>query len=342
VPAALFTGLACVRRYLYDAGWWPASHLTVPVISVGNITTGGTGKTPFVAYLARSLQQAGRRPGILSRGYRAPKAQGARQAPRESDEALLLAELLPDVPHITNPDRIAGGYQLEELGVDLVVLDDGFQHRRLARDLDLVLVDATRPWGLEGGPEALLPRGLLREPRSSLARAHAIVLTRVDAVSASALAELHSELDRSVPGVGRIETIHEPVGLRRGEQRLAPGALAGREVDLVSGLGHPDAFERSVEALGMRVREHRRFPDHHDYSAEELTGLGQGGAPVITSAKDLVKLRTVVGADGPELWSLDVELALRSGAGLLEALLERLPSSRGERERAALHEGLAG
>jgi tetraacyldisaccharide 4'-kinase len=179
VPALAFGLAAGLRRGLYDRGWLPQEHLDVPVVSVGNLSAGGTGKTPCVRWLAEACLARGRRPGIVSRGYAAP-------ADGPNEETRMLARALPDVLAIESVDRAAGGRALVERGADLVLLDDGFQHRRLQRELDVVLIDATRPWGLPAPRPgaapvcALLPRGLLREPPRALARADALVVTRCD------------------------------------------------------------------------------------------------------------------------------------------------------------------
>src|SRR5438876_5539483 len=158
-----------LRNWCYDRGWLPTHRPPVPVISVGNLTAGGTGKTPCVEYLARFLQARGLRPAVLSRGYRGNG--------RPNDEALILEANLPDVPHLQGKDRVTRASQaVRVFGADVLILDDGFQHRRLRRDLDLVLIDAMNPWG----HGRLLPRGLLREPISSLRRADAVIVTRLD------------------------------------------------------------------------------------------------------------------------------------------------------------------
>ncbi len=172
--ASLPYGLAVrLRNAAYRLGWLSSRRVGVPVVSVGNLTAGGTGKTPCVAYVARYYRRLDRCVAILSRGY---GGAGGR-----NDEALVLEEELPDVPHLQGADRVAlAATAIEELESEVLVLDDGFQHRRLARDLDLVLVDATEPWG----HGYLLPRGLLREPASALRRAGVVLLTRCDQVPA--------------------------------------------------------------------------------------------------------------------------------------------------------------
>ena len=345
-PAAVFGALASLRDSFYRRGWLPSVRIEVPVVSVGNLSAGGTGKTPCVFHLVRELRARGLRPGVLSRGYRA----GGAVTERRSDEARMLLACDPELLHVENPDRVSGGYTLIEAGAEVVVLDDGFQHRRLARDLDLVLVDATRPWGLPAPPEggaavrAMLPRGLLREKPAALERADAILVTRTDQVAPVELAALEEELENLAPGRPVLLTCHRPRTLRTADGRERdPASLLGQEVDLVSGIGNPDSFEASVIALGARIHRHVRFPDHHAYAAGDLDGLGERGRLVVTTAKDAVKIDAIDG-DGArrEIAVLEVELSIERGAQVLEALLDALPAGRRRRERAALHEGLHG
>ena len=337
-PELLFRALSSLRRLGYDRGIVPVARLDAPVISVGNLSAGGTGKTPMVAWVARELARRGRRVGLLSRGYGARAGAG-------NDEAELLRELLPDVPHVQGANRVAGGHELvARHGCDVIVLDDGFQHRKLARALDLVLLDATRPWGLAGRSDRnapLLPRGLLREPPCALARADAVIVTRADQATSADLLELRRAIEHHAPGRPLALATHAPAGLRALDgTRTELGELRGREVDVVSGIGNPAAFERTLERLGARLVERRRFPDHHAFTAENLAGLGTRW--LVVTAKDAVKLR---GLGSPALASvrvLDVELELLEGRAALEAMLDALPSSRRERERHALHEGLHG
>lgn len=337
IPALLFAAAATARGALYDRGWLPSVRVDAPVISVGNLTAGGSGKTPMVAWLARRFLGRGARVGLLSRGYGAAKGE-------LNDEARLLAELFPAAQQVQDRDRVRGALELVQRGVDVILLDDGFQHRRLARELDLVLVDATRPWGLPGRRAEnapLLPRGLLREGPHALARAQAVVLTRVDQAPSAELVALRAELARLAPHAPIACAVHRPARVRslRGEAR-ALESLRGQSFDCLSALGSPAAFERTLEDLGARLVERRRFPDHHRYVAQDLAGLGASGRAIVTSAKDAAKLSTL--ELHQEVWVLEVELELVEGAPALEALLDALPPSRSTRERAAFHEGLHG
>ncbi len=341
LPALVFEGLARLRASGYERGWLPRETLEAPIVSVGNLSAGGTGKTPCVAFLSRELLKRGRRPGILSRGYGAPKDSTG----RANDEARWLERSLPGVLLRQDPDRAASARELLELGADVLLLDDGFQHRRLTRDLDLVLVDATRPWGLPrppgGGPpvRSCLPRGLLREPPRALARAHAIAITRSDLVAPEELERLRAEVEGLAPGRAILLGAHRAVAIAGpGGESCEPRALAGRTVDLVSALGNPEAFQRTVEGLGARVASHRIFPDHHLYRPADLDGLGGGARWLLTTEKDAVKLEPM----RQRVHVLAVEFELREGASVLEALLDALPAGRIARERASLHEGLHG
>ena len=339
LPAAAFGLAAGLRSRLYDRGWLPHEKLGVPVICVGNLSVGGTGKTPMVVWLARELLKRGRRPGLLSRGY-------GKGHEEKNDEAFEMERALPGVPHIQNPDRVAGGHALLEQGVDIVVMDDGFQHRRLVRDLDLVMVDATRPWGLpypddEGEAVcALIPRGFLREAPAALRRANAIVLTRTDQSTDERVQMLRRELESRAPGVPIVDTVHSATGLRaiRGPA-LELEQLRGREVELFSGIGNPAGFEASTRALGAKVVEHRRFPDHHSYVSGDLIGLGEGRT-VLTTAKDISKCEALAPMD--ELYVLEVELTIQRGEPVLEALLDSLAEGFAERQRNSIHAGLHG
>jgi tetraacyldisaccharide 4'-kinase len=314
-------GLAVrLRNAAYDRGWLRSERAAVAVVSVGNVTAGGTGKTPCVEYVARHYRQRGLRVAVLSRGY------GASQGP--NDEALVLEENLPDVPHLQGADRAAlARAAVEELESEVLVLDDGFQHRRLARDLDLVLIDATDPWG--GG--RLLPRGLLREPASSLGRAGVVVLTRCDQADVRELDQLRRRVARLAPAAPVVETTHRPVDLADADGGMLPlGELRRRPVAAFCGIGNPEAFRRTLAGLSADVRDFRTFPDHHPYTRADVEALQtwsrglDAGALVVTTQKDLVKLRLGRLAARP-LVALRIRLNVEAGAEALHRRLDAVP-----------------
>jgi tetraacyldisaccharide 4'-kinase len=294
----------------------------VPVISIGNLTVGGTGKTPCVEYVARLLREHDIRVAILSRGYGAEAGR--------NDEAMVLEENLPDVPHLQDRDRVAlARTAVEELESEALVLDDGFQHRRLARDLDIVLIDVTDPWG--GG--YVLPRGGLREPLSSLRRANLIVLTRCDAMDPT----LVEDAARGVaPGIPIARSIHAPLELTNGPDRRSVNVLQGQTVGAFCGLGNPAAFRRTLEDLGANVVEFREYPDHHPYSRTDVEALQRwasnlpADALIVTTQKDWVKLRTPSLGDRP-LWALRIGLKFVEGQDAFDrAVLSVVPQAHAE------------
>jgi tetraacyldisaccharide 4'-kinase len=320
LPYGLAVGM---RNWLYDRGWKRARRAGVPVVSVGNLTAGGTGKTPCVEYIARWYRRHDLRVAILSRGY------GGTGGP--NDEALVLEENLPDVPHLQGADRVAlAAVAVEELDSELLVLDDGFQHRRLARDLDVVLIDATNPWG----HGHLLPRGLLREPRRGLRRAGLVVLTRCDQVEPAELAALRERVARFAHAVPLAETVHRPVELVNAEGTAALERLADRPVAAFCGVGNPEAFRRTLLDLGARLEVFRTFPDHYSYArtdVAELLGWARelpGDGIVVTTQKDLVKLR-LSRLGERELWAVRVELHVTAGLEALEGRLAAVSDPRG-------------
>lgn len=301
-----YAAVVALRNWGYDRGILKAHRLDIPVICVGNLTVGGTGKTPAVAWLAAWLRARGLRVAIVSRGY------GQLESGR-NDEALELELRLPDVPHLQNPDRYAAGLLAQdELEMEVVVLDDGFQHRRLKRDLDIVLIDATDP------PAAhwLLPGGLLREPLGGLRRAGVVLISRTQLADASNLARIERLVERYAPQALCVRTWHQARGLRiaaGGERSLEE--LKGRPVLAFCGIGNPEAFFRSLREYGLNVVDERSWPDHHAYSAEDVAALSdwasQHGscAAILCTMKDWVKLQ--VPRIGPlPLMALEIELAI--------------------------------
>jgi tetraacyldisaccharide 4'-kinase len=269
------------------------------VISVGNLSFGGTGKTPTVIALVRDLVRLGRRPAVLSRGYRRrnrdlvvvmgphPK----KGVDEVGDEPLEMARRLPGVPIVVDADRVRGGREALRLGADVVVLDDGFQHRRLERDLDLVLLDAGDPWG--GG--RLPPLGRLREPLHALRRASAVLVTKVPEDWQPVITDIRSRLAQIAPGLPVFAVrmhLHRVRLPNEGWQ--GPEVLKGKRVFAFAGLGRPSGFSTILEDAGAEVVATRWFPDHYRYTSDDVESVLAGATAVdaapVTTAKDAVKL----------------------------------------------------
>lgn len=307
------------RRFEADSS---ASHAAgVPVVSVGNLTTGGTGKTPIVCYLAAYFRKIGVRVAIVSRGYGRGEADA-------NDEALELYDRLPDVPHLQDPDRVAAAaIAVEELEAELILMDDGFQHRRLRRDLDIVAIDATNPFGFGH----CLPRGLLREPIEGLQRAHAVLLTRCDQVGRESLERITAVVRETAESLPVIRTEHVPCALfEYPENLLSLNELKGQRVAILCAIGNPEAFASTIRKVGADVVASRQLTDHDPYEPETVeqlrnwvTELGTRVDQVICTHKDLVKLRTDR-LGGRPLRALQIDLRIVDGESELLALLEGL------------------
>ncbi len=287
LPLSLVFGiLAAVRRVLYRAGVLPVRHFPVPVLVVGNITVGGTGKTPLVIWLASYLRGRGLRPGIVSRGYGGRARHWPQQVRADSDpasvgdEAVMLARATA-CPVCVGPDRPAAvSALLAHTDVNIVISDDGMQHYALARDLEIAVIDGTRRFG----NGFLLPAGPLREPKSRL--------RRVDMVVANGRAG-HGEFAMK---------LHQPViRALAGDQDADAAAFAGRAVHAVAGIGNPQRFFDLLTRLGMNVIPHP-FPDHYLFQAEDLRF--EDGLPVLMTEKDAVKCRRLA---CPDCWVVRVE-----------------------------------
>lgn len=283
LASGLYAGVLSLRNIYYDYINLPTA-LNLPVISLGNITVGGTGKTPMAIWMAQQLLQRGRRPAVLSRGYRSSEQTGP-------DEILLVTRRCPKAVAIAHPNRTAAGQlAIEEYGCDVLVLDDGFQHRRVWRDLDIVLVDATRPFGFDH----VLPRGLLREPMRGLSRADVVVITRADQVHADTLEAIETTVGSYAPRAAIVPARHRPSGFTTltGEPTDPP---AGERIGAFAGIARPEAFADTLAGLSITPIAERWWPDHHAYTAEDVNRLGQWArdqqlTALVTTEKDAVKL----------------------------------------------------
>ncbi len=295
-----------LKSFAYRVGLRRSQRVERPVISIGNIAVGGTGKTPFVVWLARQLADDGRRVGILARGYGGTVSDGF------NDEGLLLRRALgADVPQVQDPDRVAGAARLlrDAPQTEVLLLDDGFQHRRIARDVDVVLIDATCPFGYGH----LLPRGRLRERPAALRRAGAIVITRSDAVDESELVSIESTIRAACDApIARAQVV--PTTVEAEAASVAAETLRGRPVFACCGIGNPAAFRKTLEGLGARVVGERAFADHRVPPPAAWPDLVRdakkaGAEQVVITRKDAVKLDPL--PDGVAV--LDVELRIVAG-----------------------------
>jgi tetraacyldisaccharide 4'-kinase len=286
-----YSGVMRLRNAMFDAGWRGAVDLGRPTISVGNLTTGGTGKTPMVIFLAQLLRSLGAKPGILLRGYRAGES-------GSDEEAVYRAALGEGVPVEADADRAAGARRLlaAHAEVNVLLLDDAFQRRQVKRDVDVVLLDAANPWGYGH----VLPRGMLREPVSALRRADAVLLTHVDEVDAAALQCVRDRVQQITGKAPLAEASHAWEGFdvwRPGGETVEPTqALRGHRVLGVSGIGNPAAFERRLREHAGEVAACEARSDHAHYDAASLAAIVSrarqaGAAAVVTTEKDFVKWR---------------------------------------------------
>jgi len=323
VAAAPYGWVVRWRNWRYDAKRANIRRVSAVVVSVGNLTLGGTGKTPMIEWLARWFARHDVRVGLVSRGYGA-------KAGRRNDEALELEQKLPGVPHLQNPDRVAAAENaIREFDCQLILLDDAFQHRRIARDLDIVLLDGLEPFGWG----KLFPRGTLREPLTGLARADVVVLSRADLLSAAERESIRHEVARRAPQAVWVEAVHRPRYLLNssGEQKEL-SYLDDRRVAVFCGIGNPAGFQQTLARIGVQPAAFREFPDHHAYTQHDLESLEnwarrQNAQAVLCTHKDLVKIGQTQFHNTP-LWAVVVGLDIianeESMSGRLNSVLEKI------------------
>lgn len=311
--AALFRGAAALRGALYDARILPTHASAIPSVSVGNLTVGGTGKTPVASWIAAELRMRGARPAIVLRGY-------------GDDEPLVHGRLTPGVPVIVDADRVAGIARAAAQGADIAVLDDAFQHRRAARTADVVLLSADR-WPAH---VRLMPAGPFREPLSALRRATLALITR-KSVGEPDVARVRAAIAREAPALPvavvqlRLDRLHDDAS--------APeplSTLSGAAVLAISAVGDPDAFAAQLAMAGARVRA-GAFPDHHAFTSADAERLARDLAPgerAVCTLKDFVKLHALWPRQAPPLWYVSQVSNVETGRDALDALLSSLLRAR--------------
>lgn len=345
----LYSFIVRMRLRAYRNRWKEQSRLGTMVISVGNLTVGGTGKTPVVEFLSRTLRDRGRQVAVLSRGYKSKKLDKLQQwrdwdyedceelpkivsdgtevrlGPKYAgDEPFMLAKNLPGVSVIVDKNRVNGGrFAVTELGADTLILDDGLQYLKLEHEIDIVLVDQNSPFGTR----ALLPRGTLREPMRNLCRASYIIITKAQGPTDEALL---ARMRKYNPTAEIIETTHGPQFLQEvfGERRLELEELKGKYVAAISGIAVPESFEGLLKKLGAKVEFHRTFADHHAFEQREVDRFMQRCVErdiemIVTTEKDAVRFPKPKELD-VELYFLRIEIEILKGHDVWERLINRI------------------
>ena len=347
--STLYSGVVRSRKWLYDNGILRRDHPGCLVIVVGNLTVGGTGKTPVVEKFARALKERGRKVAILSRGYKSKQdplrvrlnrrlnglpSQATRvvsegngplmDAESAGDEPYMLAKNLPGVLVLVDKDRLrSGAYAIKQYGADALLLDDGFQYLKLKEQLNLLLIDAGNPFG----NGRLLPRGVLREPIRHIERASYVFLTKCTGQSNQPLKDL---IHQYKPGIEIIECQHKPQYLCQvnGEKQLPLEFLKGKRVAIFSGIADPKSFEASLIGFGAEVVYRKHFVDHHYYSAPEIDAVfenAQKDQPhfFVTTEKDAVRLGEDFEASQP-LYFLRLEIDILNGSEDFQKAVDRI------------------
>ncbi|MFN2363763.1 MAG: tetraacyldisaccharide 4'-kinase, partial [Halarsenatibacteraceae bacterium] len=340
----LYGAAVLIRNFMYDKKLLKSDRVNAKTISIGNITTGGTGKTPAVEAFASQLNNSGYETVVISRGYRGDNekplvvSNGEKilaGAKCSGDEAFMLANKLSGVPVVICKDRLkAASYVQDQFKPEIILLDDGFQHRRITRDYDIVLIDATNPFGYN----YLIPRGLLRENKGSLKRASGLVVTRADQVSSSKLEEIINELKVYNDSAYIYLSSHESAHLQNiNGEKFSFNKLNNKNIIAFSGLGNPEAFETSLEKEGCNLVKHFIFPDHHSYTRKDFKQIvqeltGKNIDYLITTGKDLVKLdepiRDFLRIKNISLYSFEIKLAFKDQSGqsinIIEDYIEKI------------------
>jgi tetraacyldisaccharide 4'-kinase len=310
-----------IRNRLYDKGIFKTKNVACRVISIGNLTVGGTGKTPVVIMTAKMLKEAGYTVSVVSRGYRSradtplivSDGSDVRVSPVEAgDEPHIIAHELPGIPVVVGKDRYrAAQLAIERFKPHIIILDDAFQHRRLFRNVDVVTIDAENPFG----NQHLLPRGILREPPQTLKRAQAVILTRFrDELNRDEIVNTVRNFNRTVPV---FLSRHVPAGLRKpgSRDRIEVGEMCGKKIAALSNIANSDSFYRTLESLGAEIVVKHSMPDHHRYTASELecivnSARNEGAEVLVMTAKDECNLPETRDVELIDTLVLDIEAVM--------------------------------
>ena len=355
VFSQIYAQLVNFKLFGYRYGLFKRQKLDCFVISLGNVTVGGTGKTPTAQRLARDIRDMGYRVVILNRGYRAKwhgeigiVSDGKRlhmSAAEAGDEAFMLAKHLPEVPVLIGAERaVTGQYAIDNFGAEVAILDDGYQHWQLDRDMDILLVDAVNVFG----NDYILPRGTLREPISHISRADVCLMTKVDQAAKGSCEHIRNTVHRYNANAQIVESIHQPrcfIPLSDWYEDIASdgidvSSMKGKKVMAVSAIGNPASFEQTLSDLDTVIIESLRYPDHHDYNIQEMDDIlhqaeRMGADAIIITEKDAVKIpaEVVHTSLGIPVYVICVEVTFQQGKTEFQQLLnQKLASRLGQRQ----------
>ncbi len=321
-----YSAVLKTRNAFYENGIIKSTRLPVKIFSIGNITTGGTGKTPLVENMAKALCKSGKKVAILSRGYGAGNL-SQKDNDIVNDECLTLRENLHGVHILVGKDRVGNGEKaIRDFGVDCIILDDGFQHFKIKRDLDVVIIDSLNPFG----GEYLVPRGSLREPLENLRRADIFIISHCDQSSGKVIKSIYTRLKQLNPEAPVCESIHRPVLLEdiTGGSTLELEWLKRKRIYGLSAIGNPESFASTLKGLGAELIKHRVYCDHHVYTLEELAGVvseakSLGADAIVVTQKDIVKIRNM-SIKGANILSLRIEFEITEGIELYSKAIDRV------------------
>jgi tetraacyldisaccharide 4'-kinase len=336
LAAAGYSLIVRLRNFMYSKGWLKMHRVNAVVLSVGNIITGGTGKTPLVIwlcnYLTQNLNIKNKNCGcaILTRGYKATQ-NSKLKTQNYGDEPAIIAEDCPQAKVIVNPDRVVGAIEaISKFGANVLIMDDGFQHRRLARDLEIVTIDATLPFG----HGKLLPAGLLREPIFELKRANAVVISRCNQITEAKLIELEKKLQQINSNMIIARSIHAPVYAKSvDDKEVGLDELKYKKIFAFCGIGNPEAFFKTIRDLGCELVGSNAYNDHHKYAESDVADICRRAESlkanlILTTQKDWTKIAPLLSKiQGLEfniqIAYVKIELKFISGEEQLKALINK-------------------
>jgi tetraacyldisaccharide 4'-kinase len=332
IAAQVYSTAIRLRNSLYSKGQLKTYRANAPVISIGNITTGGTGKTPLVIWLCnqitKNLKLKTQNYGcaILTRGYKTTKNLKLKTQ-NYVDEPAILNKSCPQAKVIVNPNRVeAAGEAVNKFGAKVLIMDDGFQHRRLHRDLDIVTIDSIRPFGYD----KMFPAGLLREPVTALKRADAVVITRCDQITGAKLTRIEEKLHSVNPDMLIAKSLHDPVCAKSiDDKEISIEELKNKKIFAFCGIGNPDAFLNTVKGLGAELAGSKVYNDHHHYTNNNISDIYEearylNADLILTTQKDWFSTQYAIRSTQYEIpfAYLEIELKFLAGEDKLKQLIE--------------------